>query len=83
MAGEVQTLGHTNLVKHSLCFPVTSQPNKINCNLHTPPIGGDTTLSLGYKLNSVLRGFKQSSLLMSLPLSFFLNIDFIIIHKVK
>ena len=48
-----------------------------------PPIGGDTTLALGYKLNSVPRGFKQSSLLMSLPFSIFLNIDFIIIHKVK
>lgn len=51
MAGEVQSTRSHNLIKIFLCFPVPSQPNKTNCNLRTPPIGGDTTLTTGYKWN--------------------------------
>lgn len=57
MAEKVQNTGdtkHTN--SRSLpCFPGPSQSNQTNCNLWKPPIGGDTTLAMEYKLNFALR----------------------------
>lgn len=44
MADEVKSCRETKLTKTrflSLCFPVSSRP--------TPPIGGNTTLTMGYK----------------------------------
>lgn len=57
MTEKVQNTGDTKLTKtRSLpCFPGPSQPNQTNCNLWTPPMGGDKTLAMGYKLNFALR----------------------------